>query len=99
MKEGKNGVIPILETRLLLHSLIYIPFINENEGTQILKDLTNCMENHWYSLKNTWNCKSIITELKKLQRFVLNDFIISGSIVIYDDDFIQWDLNVSIVSS
>ena len=33
LKKGKNGVIPILETRLLLHSFIYIPFSNENEGT------------------------------------------------------------------
>ena len=54
------------------------------------------MENHWYSITKTWNCKSITTELKKLQKFVINEYKISGSIIIYDDYYIQWDLNVSI---
>ncbi|MFX0000975.1 MAG: hypothetical protein ACFE9Q_12305 [Candidatus Hodarchaeota archaeon] len=99
LKDGKNGIIPILETKMLLHSLINVPFRIENKGLQILKDLTNCMENHWYSSKNTWNCKSIFIQLKKLQNFVLNDYLISGSIVIYNDDYIQWDLNISILTT
>jgi hypothetical protein len=94
LKRGRKGVISILETRLLLRSLIYIPFLNDFESIQILKDLTNCFENHWYSRKDTWNCKSIITELKKLQKYVVLDYTLSGSIIIYDDDYIQWNLNM-----
>lgn len=97
LKEGKHGIIPILETRILLHSFLDIPFLKENEGTQILKDLTNCMENHWYSLKDTWNCKSLISGIRKLYRLVLYDYIVSGSLIIYDDDYIYWDLKISMI--
>ena len=95
LKEGKKGAIPILETRLLLHSFIDIPFLNENEGTQILKDLTNCMENHWYSLNDIWNFKSLISGIRKLHRLILYDYTISGSLIIYADDYIYWDLKIS----
>jgi hypothetical protein len=43
----------ILETRILLHVLIDIPLLDQHKGTQILKDLINCIENHWYSPNDT----------------------------------------------
>ena len=95
LKEGRNGKIPILETRILLHSFTRVTFVNEREAKQILMDLTNCFENKWYSLQNVWNHKTIIKELKTLQRFIFNDYLLSGSIIIFDDDYIKWDLFVS----
>jgi hypothetical protein len=97
LKNCKNGIIPILETRLLLHTLINTPFSNEFEGTQMLKDLTNCMENHWYSLKDTWNYKTIISKLRKLRKFVLYDYLISGFLIMYSDDYIYWEIKGSMI--
>lgn len=96
LKDGKRGVIPILETRVLLRTLLDIPFLEDNEGTLILKDLTNCMENHWYSLRNTWNCKTIVKGIAKLRKLISYDYLIYGSLVIHNDDHIKWDLSVSI---
>lgn len=97
LKNCKNGIIPILETRLLLHTLINVPFSNEFEGAQILKDLTNCMENHWYSLKDTWNYKTIISKLRKLHKFVLYDYLLNGSLIMYNDEYIGWDVKISML--
>ena len=79
-----------------MRTLLDIPFSDDNEGTQILKDLTNCMENHWYTLRNTWNCKTIVKLITKLRKLVSYDYLIYGSLVIHNDDHIQWDLSVSI---
>ncbi|MFX0004912.1 MAG: hypothetical protein ACFE9C_08365 [Candidatus Hodarchaeota archaeon] len=91
-------MIPILETRILLHTLINIPFLNENEGTLILKDLANCIENNWYSKEDTWNYKIIINELKRLQKLILYDYLIYGSLVVYNDNYIKWELQTAILS-
>ncbi|MFX0040933.1 MAG: hypothetical protein ACFFCY_16630 [Promethearchaeota archaeon] len=98
LKQGKKGIIPIIETRMLLHTLISIPFLNENRGTLILKDLMNCMENNWYSIEDTWNCKSIVNGLKRIQKLILYDYLIYGSFIIYSNDFIKWDFQTTLLS-
>lgn len=97
LKIKKKEVIPALETRLLLQILTNIHFSNEKKGTQILKDLTNCFENHWYSLQDTWNNKTIISEVKTLNKLTLCDYEINGSLIIYNDEYIHWDLKISML--
>ena len=45
--------------------------------------------------------KDTINTFKKIKidgiSAVVGDYLISGSIIIYDDDYIQWNLNVSII--
>lgn len=83
----------------MLHILINIPFLNENKGTQILKDLTNSIENQWYSIEDIWNYNCILRELKILQKLVLYDYLICGSFIIYSDNHIKWELQTSILST
>ncbi|MFX1391070.1 MAG: hypothetical protein ACFE9Z_13480 [Promethearchaeota archaeon] len=92
-----HGLIPTLEVRILFQVLIKISFTNEDLGRQILKDLTNCLVNHWYSENNLVNAKSIIAGIKKFQKLVLFNYKINGSFIKYDDDYILWDLKVNLI--
>ncbi len=96
-KRSKIGLIPILETRILLRVLIDIPFLNEEMGIQILKDLTNCIINHWYTQKCLWNAKSILSGIRKLKKLIPFDYDINGSFIKYNDDYFYWDLEVSMI--
>ena len=48
LRELKKGIIPILETRILLHVLKNEPFSNEMEGLNLLDGLTFCIEKKFY---------------------------------------------------
>ncbi|MFW9972353.1 MAG: hypothetical protein ACFFDF_19360, partial [Candidatus Odinarchaeota archaeon] len=96
LREAEKGKIPLLETRLLLHTLIDTPFLKKDKGTQILKDVTNCIENHWYSIEDTWNYKVILKQLKTLQKLIVSEFLIYGSFTIYNDDYIEWNTTSSL---
>jgi hypothetical protein len=79
-----------------LQTLVNVPFLNEERGNQILKDLTNCIVNHWYSHKSLWNGKVIIERIEELKELVISDYMISGSFVLNSDDYISWNLEISI---
>lgn len=97
LRESEKGTIPILETRLLLRVLIDIPFLEKEKGMPILKDLTNCIENHWYSKQDEWNCKTILKQLKTLQNLIVDDYLIYGSFIIYSDNYVEWYFKSSLL--
>lgn len=97
LKELKLGILPILNVKILLHTLKSIPFTDEIEGVYILENLNECMEDQLYGKSREWNCKTIITKIKELRKLILHDYQIEGSLKLYYDNQIEWDLGVSII--
>ena len=54
------------------------------------------MENNWYSSRDHWNCKTIVSLIQRLQYLVINNYEISGSFIKFNDSHTDWDLKVSI---
>ena len=97
LKELEKGILPILETRILLHCLRNIPFSNEIQGINLLDALVVCMEKELYATHLKWNCKVILKNIMRLQKLVLYDYDINGSLIAYDDGEIFWDVIVSLI--
>ena len=97
LKELERGILPILETRVLLYALKNEPFSNELKGINLLDALTVCMEKQLYTTHPKWNCNVILRDLKKLKKLVLYEYEINGSLIAYDDGEIFWDLILSII--
>ena len=94
--ETSLDILPILNIKILLYALRSIPFTDEVEGLGLLESLNDCMENQLYGRSNEWNCKAISTRIKDLRQLVLYDYMIEGSLKLYQDNQILWDLGVSI---
>ncbi|MFX1569845.1 MAG: hypothetical protein ACFFCV_15945 [Promethearchaeota archaeon] len=91
----KDRFIPILEIQVLLHSLKSVPFTDELKGKLILSKLTSCMKNLLNLTKSKWTSTIIMHYILKLQKLILRDYDINGSLVIYNDNDIRWDIDVS----
>ena len=94
--ETSLDILPILNIKILLYALRSIPFNDEVEGLGLLESLNDCMENQLYGRSNEWNCKAISTRIKELRQLVLYDYMVEGSLKLYQDNQILWDLGVSI---
>ena len=94
--ELQKGFLPILEIRLFLHSLKSVALTNETEGQRILDKMTMCMRNQLYLSQSEWTTEKIMKNITKLQRLILYDYMINGSIV-YSDNEIIWDVNTSFI--
>ena len=84
--EIQKGFLPILEIRVFFHSLNSIPFTDEAKGQQILDTLSACMENQLYLTQSDWNAEKIMENIIKLQMLILWDYVIDGSLVVFEDN-------------
>ncbi len=89
--------IPILEIRVFLQSLRSVPFTDEIKGELILYELNDCIKNQLYQSNSTWTSDIIKKYILKLQMLVLWDYDINGFLVMYNDNEIKWDMEVSFV--
>ncbi len=94
--EINQDILPILNIKILLYALRSIHLTDEVEGLELLKSLNDCIENQLYGKSNEWDCKAISTRIKELRQLVLYDYIIEGSLKLYHDNQILWDIGVSI---
>jgi hypothetical protein len=94
LEELKRGFIPILEIRVFLHSLKSVPFTDEAKGEFMLYKLIDCMKNQLYITQSKWTPVEIMKYILKLQILILWDYNIDGSLVMYNDNDIRWDMNV-----
>ena len=97
LTEIQEGFLPLLEIRIFLHSLKDVPFTNEDKGQQILDKMDECMENQLYLRQAEWTTDKIMKNIMALQRLILWDYMITGSIVVYSDNEIQWDVNITFI--
>ena len=96
LKEVKKDILPLLDIKILLYALKSVPFTDEVEGVNITESLNYCMLNQLYGKTPEWNCKTIGSKLKKLKNSVVYDYSIEGSLKLFYDNRIEWDLMVSI---
>ena len=96
LKEVKKDILPLLDIKILLYALKSVPFTDEVEGVNITESLNYCMLNQLYGKTPEWNCKTIGSKLKKLKNLVVYNYSIEGSLKLFYDNRIEWDLMVSI---
>ena len=97
IRELEKGIITLLETHILLYSPRNVPFSDAIKGINLLDALTVCMEKQLYTTHSKWNCKVILNDLRRLKKLVLYDYEINGSLIVYEDGEIFWDVIVSII--
>ena len=97
LKELERSILPILETRVLLYALRNEPFSNKLKGINLIDALTVCMEKQLYATHSKWTCNVILKDLKKLQKLALYEYEINGSLIVYNDGEIFWDVIISII--
>jgi len=92
----KRDILPILDMHILLYSLKFIPFTDEAEGVGIFEALKGCLEKKVYGKSTQWTCTKIYDNLEKLCELVVYEYFIEGSLFVYQDYEIEWDLSVCI---
>ena len=97
LQELEMDILPILDVKILAYSLRSVPFTMEAEGVDVLESFNECMDSQLYGRSHRWNCNVISTKIKRLQQLVLWDYEIEGSLKVYYDNRIEWDLGVSII--
>jgi hypothetical protein len=93
----EKNILPILNMHILLYSLKFIPFTNEVKGLEIFEALKECMNYGHHRNSSQWCCKRIVHDLEKLCELIAYDYLIEGSLIVYYDYEIEWDLSVSII--
>ncbi len=97
LAELKRDFLPILDIKVLLYSLGRVLLTDRVRGARILEDFKTCMEDQLYGKLMEWNCKNMTTKIKELEKLTLDDYSIEGSLKLYHDSQIEWDLGVGIV--
>ena len=95
--EVEKDNLPILDMYILLYSLKFVPFTDEAKGLEIFEALKGCMNYELYGKSSQWSCKKIAHELEKLCGLIAYDYLIEGSLIVYYDYDIEWDLSVFIL--
>lgn len=93
----EKSILPILDIHILLYSLKFIPFTNEVKGLEVFEALKECMNYELHRNSPQWCCKRINHELEKLCDLIAYDYLIEGSLIVYYDYEIEWDLSVSLI--
>lgn len=90
----KRGFLDILDIEVFLYSLKFVPFTNEKRAENIHSELTECIRNQLYCKSSKWSIPKILKKIKQLQRIILWYYVIDGSLVKYNNNEINWDLDV-----
>jgi len=92
IKEVKKDILPILDMYILLQALQSVPFTDEAKGIKITENLSKWMNEELYGKEV--KCNEIVKKLRKLNELILYDYLIEGSLTVYHDYHIDWDLEV-----
>ena len=95
--EVEKNILPVIDIYILLYSLKFIPFTDEVKGLEILEVLKGCVNYDLSGKSLQWSCKKIANELEKLCGLIVYDYLIEGSLIVYHDYKIEWDLGVFIL--
>jgi len=93
--ELKKDILPILDMHILLQALQSVPFTDEIKGIEITENLSNWMSEELYGKEV--KCSEIVKILGELNELILYDYAIEGSLTVYHDYHIDWDLEVSLL--
>ncbi|MBA7530670.1 hypothetical protein ES705_22879 [subsurface metagenome] len=90
IKEVKKDILPILDMYILLQALQSVPFTDGAKGIKITENLSKWMNEELYGKEV--KCNEIVKKLRKLNELILYDYVIEGSLTVYHDYHIDWDL-------
>jgi len=90
--EVKKDILPILDMYILLQALQSVPFTDEVKGIEITETLSKWMNEELYGKEV--KCSEIVKILGELNELILYDYVIGGSLTVYHDYHIDWDLEV-----
>ncbi|MBA7521692.1 hypothetical protein ES705_13803 [subsurface metagenome] len=93
--ELKNDILPILDMYILLRALQSVPFTDEAKGIETIEILSRWMNGELYG--KGVKCSEIVKILGELNELILYDYAIEGSLTVYRDYHINWDLEVSLL--
>ncbi len=91
----KRDILPILDMHILLRALQSVPFTDEAKGIEIAETLSNWMSEELYGKEV--KCNEFANILGELNELILYDYAIKGSLMVYHDYNIDWDLEVSLL--
>jgi len=94
----QKEIINLIDMHILLYSLRYVPFVDEAVGLKILEALNDCLADELHEKSVQWVCMNISNMLNKLCELIICEYHIEGSLVVFQDLEIDWDLCVSISS-
>ena len=84
----EKGILPILEMRILVHTLKDVVFSDEMVGNRFLFELCKCLHQN-----DQWSYETILIILKIIRDLITHNLIINGSLINYMDEKIDWDLD------
>jgi len=93
--EVRKEMLPILDMHILLKALQSVPFTDEAKGIEIIEILSRWISKEPYG--KGVKCNEIVKKLRKLNELILYDYIIEGSLTVYRDYHIEWDIEVSLL--
>ena len=97
LSELNRAFLPILDIKVLLHSLGRVLFADRVNGEKILEEFDMCMKHQLYGNLPEWNCKNMVTKIKELKNLTLYDYTIEGSLKLYHDGQVEWDMGIGII--
>ncbi|MBY8990137.1 MAG: hypothetical protein KGD58_05240 [Candidatus Lokiarchaeota archaeon] len=96
LEELKKDIFPVLDIHILLYSLRFVPFTDEAEGLEAFKALKACLDKDLYGSPVQWTSTKICNNLEKLCELIVYEYFIEGSLIVYHNYEIEWDLSVCI---
>ena len=95
IKGCKQSFINVLDVNVLLYALRDVPFTDEKLAREISLELMECITEELYSKSKKWTIRRILRKINTLQELIMWDYMIEGSLTMYDSNEIAWDVDVS----
>jgi hypothetical protein len=96
LDELKRDNLPVLDICILLYSLKSVPFIDEAEGIRLFETLKKRFGEELFGMSAQWKCRELCEKLEKISTLITYEYFIEGSLIVYQDYEIEWDLSVHI---
>jgi len=97
IKGCKQDIINVLDMKVFLYALRYIPFTDEEQAREISLELAECVKKELYAKSKKWSVSKFLKKISSLQELIMWDYLIAGSLIMYNNEEIVWDLNVSFI--
>lgn len=95
IKGNKQGLINVLDVNVFLYALRDVPFRDEKLAMELILELKACIAKELYANSKKWTIVKFMKKIKVLQELIMWDYMIEGSLTMYDSNEIAWDVDVS----
>ena len=89
-EEATRNILDLPKIHILVYALSHIPYIREEQLTQIIDNVIKCLQSQRYSMYRYGN-------FMELQGILEIDYEINGSFIIFEGGETEWRLDISIL--